>query len=123
MSKRIRQLEDALQVEYGSRSTEQHPLLVDELLAIKKGVDHKSGPERAAESDLDAAAELGDGNLAGAMGLLTISEAGTARYVGATGFEVSNYTLSEQHQRPFSSTLIMLSASAVDGMFRFFSCY
>ena len=39
MSKRIRQLEDSLQIAQASLSPYPHPLLSDDLLAIKSGVD------------------------------------------------------------------------------------
>ena len=84
MSKRIRQLEDALQIEHGMRSTESHPLLREELLSVKKGLQSDkatSNGEAEAEDD-----ERGE-EITCAMGLLTISEGGGARYLGATGSE------------------------------------
>lgn len=91
MSRRIRQLEDALQVEYGSRSTETHPLLSDDLLTVKGGIDHK-GRGHVADSEggeSESRNDLTDESYTGAMGLLTISEGGAVRFLGATGIEVS----------------------------------
>lgn len=39
MSKRVRQLEDALQIAHASLTSAKHLLLSDDLLAIKSGVD------------------------------------------------------------------------------------
>ncbi|KLO09688.1 hypothetical protein SCHPADRAFT_833692 [Schizopora paradoxa] len=84
MSKRIRQLEDALQIEHGMRSTDSHPLLREELLSVKKGLERDK-----TLSNGEAEAEDGDRGeeITCAMGLLTISEGGGARYLGATGSE------------------------------------
>ncbi len=91
MSRRIRQLEDALQVEYGSRTTETHPLLSDDLLAVKGGIDQRSRGHFAEleGGDTDSKADLTDETYSGAMGLLTISEGGAVRFLGATGSEVN----------------------------------
>ncbi len=83
MSKRIRQLEDALQIEHGMRSVESHPLLREELLSVKKGLErHKSGINEEVDSLEDEREDIQN-----AMGLLTISEGGGARYLGITGSE------------------------------------
>ena len=90
MSRRIRQLEDALQVEYGSRSTEAHPLLSDELLAVKGGIDQK-GRGHAVETETrlsETKADLSEESYTEALGLLTISEGGAVRFLGTTGIEV-----------------------------------
>ncbi len=69
MSKRIRQLEDALQIEHGMRSTESHPLLRDELLSVKKGLERdKSGTNEEVDSLENERGE----EIQNAMGLLTI---------------------------------------------------
>ena len=78
MSRRIRQLEDALQIAQLSVSSTPHPLLSQDLLAIKTGVDV------VAEKDRIAA----DTDLLPNIGTLTISEHGEARFVGRTGAEV-----------------------------------
>ncbi len=90
MSRRIRQLEDALQVEYGSRTTESHPLLSEELLAVKSGIDYRVRGQvgDVDGEDVDFKADLTDEACSGAMGLLTISEGGAVRFLGATGYEV-----------------------------------
>lgn len=96
MSKRIRQLEDALQIEYGIRATGKHPLLDDHLLLVKKGLDNtvdpanptnlatksRVGEKREGETDND------EQDLVNAMGVLSVSEGGATRYIGASGSEV-----------------------------------
>ena len=83
MSTRIRQLEDALQIEHGMRSSESHPLLKDDLLQVKKGVK-RDKPETA--EDVDSEFDEGE-ELLSAMGVLTICEGDGVRYLGATGSE------------------------------------
>lgn len=92
MSKRIRQLEDALQIEHGMRSTDSHPLLSDDMLAVKKGLEHgTSTKERNSDGDDNCEDEEDEPDVVNAMGLLTISEGGALRYLGATGSEVRHF--------------------------------
>lgn len=93
MSTRISQLEDALQIEYGMHSQESHPLMSRELLSIKNIQDFSGGhsmagdeisrPDGTIRKDKDE-----DGELATAMGVLSLSKEGTPRYFGSTGLEV-----------------------------------
>ena len=78
---RIRQLEDALQIAHGSLSSQLHPLLSEELLAVKAGIDAEKPniPEEANQ----------DGEVSGAFGTLTISEHGESQFMGRAGSEVS----------------------------------
>lgn len=85
MSKRISQLEDALQIEHAGRSTSTHPLLSEELLVIKQSVDAPDQPDFKRDPD-DAEEEL-----TGAMGTLSIGSEGKAmRFLGASATEVGN---------------------------------
>ena len=78
LGERILQLEDALAIFQASASSERHPLLRDELLAIK------FGPERnATTADSQAPDPLS--NSLDAIGTLTIGEHGEAKYFGRSG--------------------------------------
>lgn len=80
MGHRIRALEDALGIFQAGVSTEVHPLLTDELLAIKYGLE--ATPR---EGSADHQAVLIDG-----LGTLTITEQGDSHYFGRTaGSEVN----------------------------------
>ena len=79
MSERIRALEDALAVE----SSESHPLLSPELLAIKQGIDSIDSYADRADGD-DAENEM-----LSAFGTLSVSEGKTMRFLGASAAEVS----------------------------------
>ena len=105
MSQRIRQLEDALKISHaatahGATAESTHPLLTEELLAIKAGVDLlqtednvKEGVEggqgeaeaEGSERERDAHA---DAVLSQLIGTLAISDKGGTRFVGNTGAEV-----------------------------------
>ena len=88
MSQRIRQLEDALEISHSSNSSsssQMHPLLREELLAIKRGIDvntpsingHKQDREDSqTEDELEA------------LGTLSISDQGYSRFIGSGGSEV-----------------------------------
>ena len=105
MSQRIRQLEDALKISHaattpGATAESTHPLLTEELLTIKAGVDLlqaegnvKDGVEGGwgeGEGD-DGEQEKGahsDAALSQLIGTLAISDKGDSRFVGNTGAEV-----------------------------------
>ncbi|KAL5487469.1 hypothetical protein ACEPAI_5577 [Sanghuangporus weigelae] len=76
LSKRIRQLEDALQISHSAVSSAPHPLLAEDLLQIKSGATLFS-----AEKDEDAA----DADLADQFGTLAVSNGGAEVYYGYTG--------------------------------------
>jgi hypothetical protein len=80
MGQRIRSLEDALSIFQAGVSTDVHPLLVDELLAIKYGPDApKSSPHDQHAVPIDA------------PGTLTITERGDSHYFGrSAGSEVGS---------------------------------
>ncbi|KAF9226456.1 hypothetical protein BS17DRAFT_748181 [Gyrodon lividus] len=75
MGQRIRSLEDALAILQATVSNDVHPLLADELMAIKYGLEAgKSGPR---ESSRDQHAVPID-----TLGTLTITERGDSHYFG-----------------------------------------
>lgn len=78
MSRRIRQLEDALQIAQLSLSAIPHPLLSEELLAIKGGIEIVE----------DVSQQVSSGETLPNIGTLIISERGE-RFLGRTGSEVS----------------------------------
>ena len=79
MSTRIRQLEDALAILQANVTNERHPLLHDELLTIKFGIEKESpGTSRPANT-----------HTIDALGTLTFTDSGDTRYFGLTaGSEV-----------------------------------
>ncbi|KAL5507683.1 hypothetical protein ACEPAH_5301 [Sanghuangporus vaninii] len=76
LSKRIRQLEDALQISHDAVSNAPHPLLAEDLLQIKSGETLFS-----TEKDEDTA----DANLADQFGTLAVGNGGAEVYYGYTG--------------------------------------
>lgn len=87
MSHRIRQLEDALKILNTYHSSEPHPLLSDNLLAVKTGVDLLVEEENVANDDT-AEFYLDPNDLASSIGTLAISDKGDTRFVGRSGAEV-----------------------------------
>lgn len=76
MSRRIRELEDALQIAHGSMSASQHhPLLSEDLLKIKNDLDQ---PRVAAKGNDDA-----DEDFVNSFGTLSILDRGIETYIGA----------------------------------------
>ena len=81
MCERIRQLEDALAISQATTTSEPHPLLREELLAIKKGIEVAAHDPEDEDPDLTVT----DG-----LGTLSISEKGVSRFIGRSGgLEVS----------------------------------
>lgn len=74
MSERIRQLEDALQITY--TGPQPHPLLTEELLSIKRGIDapDKSEPSRSQD--------LLDKETLEAFGTLSLCEGTSTKFMG-----------------------------------------
>lgn len=72
MSQRIRQLEDALSTSHAGDSKDRHPLLREELLALKFG------------SDLQQVKEEPDDEISLSFGTLTLTESGGSKYFGAS---------------------------------------
>ena len=80
MSERIRQLEDALQITHAGTSPNPHPLLTEELLAIKRGIDV---PE--SRMDQEKSHDLLDKETLEAFGTLSLCEGGAAeKFLGLT---------------------------------------
>lgn len=84
MSQRIRQLEDALEISHtsSSPSNSSHPLLREELLAIKRGIDVNTPttttrPREHEDPPTDDELE--------ALGTLSISDQGYSRFIGQSG--------------------------------------
>ncbi len=75
MSERIRQLEDGLSITQSRVSTEQHPLLRDELLSLKVDKAEDMPPE-GDEEQVDGI---------DAFGALSITDRGISRFFGASG--------------------------------------
>ena len=81
MSERIRQLEDALHVATYRESGGRHPLLSDDLLAIKHGIDSlgpSPNPSPADEPNFAAQEDTVE-NLGESLGTLVITEGGGTR--------------------------------------------
>lgn len=87
MGQRIRELEDALSVLQSRVSAERHPLLRDELLAIK------FGPNKSAQTKQDSARAHSTESI-DALGTLTIDDRGEARYFGRSAGSEVRYILS-----------------------------
>lgn len=78
MSERIRQLEDALAMFQSGVSDEPHPLLRDELLAVK------FGPELSRSTDEESTREALSQSI-DALGTLTIGDNGETKFIGRSG--------------------------------------
>lgn len=87
MGQRIRQLEDALTIFQSGVSSETHPLLREELLAIKFGPEVQAGQSTETEPPRDSVTDTID-----ALGTLSIGDGGALKYFGrSAGSEVSVY--------------------------------
>lgn len=87
MGQRIRQLEDALAIFQSGVSSDPHPLLRDDLLAIKFGPEKGQIPEK----DPPIRKETHEPPI-DAFGTMTLSEGGEGKYFGpSAGSEVSNH--------------------------------
>lgn len=78
MSERIRQLEDALSISQSGASAERHPLLRDDLLSIKYGLEVRRPSDdehlrKRMSSTIDA------------LGTLTLGEHGETKFIGRSG--------------------------------------
>jgi len=87
MGQRIRQLEDALSIFQAGMSNEVHPLLTEDLLAIKFGPE---SPKPAQNENLNSTLN--------AFGTLTIGNEGESNYYGrSAGSEVRIFLFSHEH--------------------------
>lgn len=92
MSDRIRQLEDALAIVQSSVTRDLHPLLVQDLLKIKSGLELHSAAHlqgRAAHSDDDGEQGDEESQYIDAFGTLAVRDDGAATFYGrSAGSEV-----------------------------------
>ncbi|EJD00583.1 uncharacterized protein FOMMEDRAFT_91493 [Fomitiporia mediterranea MF3/22] len=110
MSARIRQLEDALQIAQASVTPVSHPLLSEELLAVKSCVDIMAERE-----DSEDVADRAPTSSTSGLGTLSISDYGETCFMGRGSSEVSalDGLLSEKLQEPNNVPQQILSVSRV----------
>jgi hypothetical protein len=104
MGQRIRQLEDALAIFQLGISSERHPLLRDELLAIKF-YSNKNSPPDTQEPPRDNTVDSID-----TRGILTIGDQGAKYFGPCAGTEVCPLLMQE------NSSLTDISSGAIPGM-------
>ncbi len=96
MSKRIHQLEIALQAECSNHSNPPitHPLLTEDLLDIKNGIFLFENPEKDGGFNFGEPEsqkhedEEEEEDIVNSLGILSVTEGGEARFVGQSGFQV-----------------------------------
>lgn len=84
MSKRIRQLEDALKILQARIYSTPHPLLTKELLEIKTV---------SSSQDCEESSEATDTDTYDNFGILKIADRGITNFLGRSGADVSSTTL------------------------------
>lgn len=85
MSQRIRQLEDALAIVQAAVCDQRHPLLADDLLAVKFGGEVLEERQKEASDEVERALTLS----IDALGTLTMGDSGEVKYFGSSaGSEV-----------------------------------
>ncbi|KAI5121634.1 hypothetical protein M0805_001163 [Coniferiporia weirii] len=94
MSQRIRQLEDALEISHSANSSNSHPLLREELLAIKRCTVPRAPTVPEAET------EGPEGDYVEAMGTMSISDRGVSRFIGRSGGGESLMLLGNDNDQP-----------------------
>ncbi|KAI9064177.1 hypothetical protein FKP32DRAFT_1591599 [Trametes sanguinea] len=75
LSNRVRALEDALQEAHSHMSSEQHPLLSEELRALKRPLERESPEELAQEQEQESVESIN-------VGSLSITESGHGKFYG-----------------------------------------
>ncbi|GLB43439.1 putative fungal specific transcription factor [Lyophyllum shimeji] len=83
LATRVRQLEDALRTAHAHLSSEQHPLLAEELLRIKAPLQREPAPNRNPHAN-PVKEEEQNPDIVDAFGSLAISMSGRAKYYGHT---------------------------------------
>lgn len=83
LSSRVRELEDALRTSHSQLSTDQHPLLADELLKIKAPLQRDVAHTKNASSTV-VKAEEENPDVVDAFGSLSIGLSGKTKYYGQT---------------------------------------
>ena len=81
MGKRIRQLEDALQISHSSVSNDSHPLLADDLRAVTNDSEQPDDTQTSQESD-------GQKDVLDAFGTLSVTDGGTESYIGGADVRI-----------------------------------
>lgn len=79
MSERIRQLEDGLQLAHSAQSSQQHPLLSENLLSIKNGVLQQSRQQTPETIDSEQGPQS---DILETFGTLRIGDDGSTRFLG-----------------------------------------
>ena len=82
LATRVRQLEDSLRASHSQLSTEQHPLLTEELLKIKAPLQRDTSQPKSPSAP--AVKEEDNNDEVGASGSLVIGESGKAKFYGQT---------------------------------------
>ncbi|KAH8110513.1 hypothetical protein DFH11DRAFT_1547404 [Phellopilus nigrolimitatus] len=101
-SKRIRQLEDALQIAQAALSPIPHPLLSQELLGIKAGV--VSRPDSPADTvEKNTGNDELDKDILSSFGTLTVSERGDESYIPSADALLLNHFGSFESQRSINT--------------------
>ncbi|KAG6916551.1 hypothetical protein DXG01_006377 [Tephrocybe rancida] len=83
LATRVRQLEDALRTSHSHLSSDQHPLLTEELLRIKAPLQREAAPNRNSVAPT-VKEEEPSGDVVDAFGTLSISISGRTKYFGTT---------------------------------------
>lgn len=83
LANRVRELEDALRSSHSHISSEQHPLLTEELLRIKAPLQREV-PSLKTSSAVAVKEEESNPDVVDAFGSLSISLSGRAKYFGQT---------------------------------------
>jgi hypothetical protein len=81
LANRVRELEDALRSSYAHISSEQHPLLTEDLLRIKAPLQREPPAHHNEEEQKE---EEQNPDVVDAFGSLSISQSGRAKYFGST---------------------------------------
>lgn len=100
MSRRIRQLEDVLQIFQAMQSNNTHPLLEENHLMIKSLKNEEEEEDEKDNDDQGETAALTD-----AMGTLAIAESGEVRFMG----RVSNEVRSTRYRATFRDSLTFVT--------------
>ncbi|KAF8343443.1 hypothetical protein F5887DRAFT_972939 [Amanita rubescens] len=114
LANRVRQLEDALHESHSIHSSEQHPLLADDLLQIKRPL------ERDRADQISIKEERTDGtDTIDALGSLSISQNGRANFYGQTANSWNEGGSSDDEESPDSESLIPIDIPWLQHAFPF----
>lgn len=113
LATRVRQLEDSLRVSHSQLSTDQHPLLTEELLKIKAPLQRDTSQQKSPTTPVK---EEENNDEVSASGSLVIGESGKTKYYGQTASSwvcMSSPTSSESCLLTFVHSVIPRSTSDV----------